>query len=176
VDPETLIEDLAQVMAASIVESLVKESIEQPIALLELNYHYADVYVPLLAWKSVREVSAQLADQSFSFLDFDYSGPQPETLPFERLFAQLEQMMAEKSNMELGRIMLIKAAYPLTRSKLFGKIKVNDDFIAFAIDWSIEGHSNEQFEEILLECGAELNVLENWKQKGMLPLHQDPDS
>jgi hypothetical protein len=92
-----------------------------------------------------------------------------ETLPFEKLFAQLEQMMEERDDSNLGRIMLRKAAYLLTRDALFGKVKVSDDFAAYAIDWSIEGHSDARFEEILGECGVQVGVIEIWKQRGMLP-------
>jgi hypothetical protein len=65
--------------------------------------------------------------------------------------------------------MLRKAAHLLTKNKLFGKVKVSDDFAVYAIDWSLEGHSDEDFEEILKECGVEADVIEHWKQTGMLP-------
>ena len=71
--------------------------------------------------------------------------------------------------MDLGRSMLRKAAYILTRNKLFGKLNITEDFTAYAIDWFIEGHSDAHFEAILRECGVEAGVIEKWKQKGILP-------
>jgi hypothetical protein len=172
--PESLTESLAEAMARSIADILAKQDLIQPIALLELSYHYADVYIPLLVWKSAREVEEQSAREAFDFINKYHDAVQVEILPFEQLFAQLEQMMDERGNTGMGSTMLRKAAYLLTRNKLFGKVKVSDDFAAYAIDWSIEGHSHADLEEILLECGLGEDVIETWKQKGMLPgLEQD---
>jgi len=170
IDPESLVESLARAMAISISETLVDQNLEQPIALLELSYHYADNYDPLLVWQTVQEVAEKLANNEFDFIP-DYYGAavQVEMLPFEKLFAQLQQIMEERDDSNLGRVMLRKAAYLLTRDALFGKVKVSDDFAAYAIDWSIEGHSNAHFEEILGECGVQVDVIEIWKQRGMLP-------
>jgi hypothetical protein len=170
IDPESLVENLARAMAISISETLVDQNLEQPIALLELNYHYADNYNPLLVWQTAQEVAEKLTNNEFGFIpDYYDDAVRAETLPFEKLFAQLEQMMEERDDSNLGRIMLRKAAYLLTRDALFGKVKVSDDFAAYAIDWSIEGHSDARFEEILGECGVQVGVIEIWKQRGMLP-------
>lgn len=167
--PESLTESLAEAMARSVSETLADQNIEQPIAFLELSYHYADNYSPILVWHTAQDVADKVASNEFDFIP-DYSDTlQVETRPFEILFAQLQQMMQELNNSNLGRILLRKAAYLLTKNALFGKVNVSDDFAAYAIDWSIEGHSNESFEEILRECGVRADVIEIWKQKGILP-------
>lgn len=168
--PESLVESLAEEMAGLIAETLADQHLTQPIALLELSYHYADNYIPLLVCQSAQEVAEKLANEEFTFIpDYYDDALQVETKPIEHLFARLEEMMEEKDDMKLGRKMLRKAAALLTRSKLFGKMKVTDDFAAYAIDWSIEGHSDAHFEEILLECGVEAGTIKIWKQKGILP-------
>jgi hypothetical protein len=168
--PESLMESLAEAMALSVSKALADQGLEQPITLLELNYHYADNYIPLLVWQTAGEVEERLANNEFDFHhDAYHNSPQVEILPFERLFAQLEQMMEERDETDLGRVMLTKAASLLTKNKLFGQVRVSHEFTAFAIDWSIEGHSDEEIEQILRECGMEEEVAKIWKQKGMLP-------
>src|SRR5580658_6444019 len=46
---EGLTERLAVEMAGAIVTALIEENIETPLAVLELSYHYADSYLPILA-------------------------------------------------------------------------------------------------------------------------------
>jgi hypothetical protein len=166
---ESIIENVAQEMAKSISEALAQQDIEEPIAFLELNYHYADNYIPLLVWKTAREVEDQLANNEFEFINEYHDAIQPDRVSFEKLFAMLELMMDESDDASLGRVMLRRAASLLTTNKLSGIVKVSNDFAAYAVDWSIEGHSNEHFEEILLECGVKANVIKEWKKKGILP-------
>ncbi len=166
--PEAVADSLAGIMAASIAEALASQDIEEPIALLELSYHYADNYNPILVWQTVHEVEAKLSDRESIFpLDY-YNALNIDTLPYEGLFAQLEKLMDDDDDCDLGRSMLMKTAFLLTTNKLFGKVKVSDYFAAYAIDWSIEGHSDEDFEEILLRCGLEASGIETWKQKGII--------
>jgi hypothetical protein len=167
--PDALVESLAEAMAALTVEAISNQRLTKPIALLELGYHYADNYIPLLAYQSAEDVAEKIARKESAFIP-DYSDYlNVEIKPIENLLAQLEQMMDDQSNMDLGRRMLRKAAYILTRTKLSGKLNVTEDFAAYAIDWSIEGHSDAHFEEILIECGVEAGVMGKWKQEGILP-------
>jgi len=167
--PESLMESLAEALAALIVETIANQRLTKPIALLELSYHYADNYIPLLVCQTAQDVAKKIANREFVFIP-DYSDYRNvEIKPIENLFTQLEQMMDDQSNMDLGCTMLRKAAYVLTRTKLSGKLNVTEDFAAYAIDWSIEGHSNAHFEEILRECGVEAGVIGKWKREGILP-------
>ena len=167
-DPESLMDELAANMAQAVLAALASAEIEEPIALLELSYHYADNYYPLLVYQSAQEVEDALENEDFSFTPTYYDDAvSVDRSPFERLFAQLGQMMEERDDMQLGRRMLRKTAELLTTYQLFGEIAVTDDFAAFAIDWSIEEHSEEHFQEILLECGVEPAHLEFWRKKGL---------
>ena len=166
--PKSLVESLAEAMAGLIVETLANRWLAKPIALLELSYHYADNYIPLLVCQTAEDIAKKIANKESAFIP-DYNDYlNVEIKPVEHLFAQLEQMMDNESNMDLGRNMLRKTAYILTRNKLFGKLNVTDDFAAYAVDWSIEGHSDAHLEEILTECGVEADVVRKWKQMGML--------
>ncbi|WP_343305774.1 hypothetical protein AAHN97_01290 [Chitinophaga niabensis] len=170
IDSETLTDSLARELAKSICEKLARQVNELPIALLELSYQYAYNYIPYLICQSEEEVAVKLAGKENVFVN-DYSNLlDVETKPFERLFAQLEQMMEAEDDWELGRTMLRKTAGLLTKSKLFGRLQVTENFAVYAIDWSIEGHSDADFEVILIECGVEMEVIKLWKQGGMLPL------
>jgi hypothetical protein len=155
-------------MAALIVETIASQKPTKPIALLELSYHYADNYIPILVCQTALDVAEKLSKKEPVFLSGYRDYLEVDIDPVENLFAQLELMMDDQSNMDLGRRMLRKTAFILTKTKLSGKLNVMADFAAFAVDWSIEGHSNAHFEEILKECGVEENVLEKWKQEGIL--------
>lgn len=166
---DSVVESLATAMAKLIAETLASKNIPEQIAILELSYHYADRYLPLLTCQSVDEVKQKLANKEFAFSPGFSNMIQVEIKPVEKLYAQLEQMMDESYDMDLGRKMLRETASILTRNKLFGNANASQDFAAYAIDWSIEGHSNEDIEEILRECGADDGMIGIWKQKGFLP-------
>jgi len=169
-DLAALIDKLASAMASAIVEVLTYQNIQEPIALLELYYHLGDNYHPILSWQSTKEIEEKIQRGDIPFINDKYGGPGVDITPFEDLFVLLEQMMNENDDMEPGSVMLRKACTILTEGKLFGKIEATEDFAAYAIDWSIEGHNDEEFEEILSECGVTQDVIAIWRQKGMLPL------
>jgi hypothetical protein len=167
--PETLVDTFSAALAESIAKALEDQPPAQPIALLELSYHYADVYIPSLVCQSAQKVAERIANKDFPFIPDDYySALKIETKPLEHFFAQLDQMMKEDANAELGRKTLRKAASILTRNKLFGKLEVTEDFAAYALDWSVEGYDDANFEEILVECGVEQHVISKWRKSGML--------
>ncbi|WP_343668408.1 hypothetical protein [Chitinophaga sp.] len=167
--PEALIEKLARLMAESIVNTLQDNEMELPLALLELGYHYADNYLPLLGIQSQQQVAQKQKNGELVFITDNYLDSIIDITPFEDGFAQIEQMMEEQDDMNIGCTALRKAAAILTETKLFGKIKTTTDFAAYAIDWSIEGHNNEELEEILLECGVKPATITTWKENNFLP-------
>ncbi|SIO14386.1 hypothetical protein [Chitinophaga niabensis] len=165
---ETLVESLSEALARSIAETLTRQVKELPVALLELSYHYGDNYIPYLVCQSAQEVATKLANGNSVFIGDYQDALDLEIESLEKLYAQLEQMMEDMGTGELGRKMLIKAARHLTRSKLFGKLQVTEDFAAYAIDWTIDGYGDGEFEKILLECGVEPTIIKLWKHTGML--------
>lgn len=162
---DELIEKLAQAMAQSIVSSLTHHETTSPLALLEINYHYADNYFPLLVSQSQQEVEQRLENGGEVFFHDKYDDSSPlDITSFEDYFAQMEQLMEEQDNWDIGRIALRRTAAILTETKLLGKIKTTTDFAAYAVDWTVEG-GREDLEEILLECGVKPETLDLWKEK-----------
>jgi len=175
VSPEVNVADLSnrlsREMADSIVETLLKKNIEQPLATLELSYRSVANYMPSLVPKSLADwddiIAARGTEVDFTLLFI----PGYETLlsmdapALERPLQQLMQIIEQTKDYDLGRNMLRKTAFLLTRGKLNGKIAVNDNFIAYAVDWEGEG---QEFEEILRDCGQSEEVIADWKKKGWI--------
>ncbi|WP_343693181.1 hypothetical protein [Chitinophaga sp.] len=166
--PEALIEKLAQSMAQSVTHTLQQYEMELPLALLELGFHYADNYLPLLGIQSQQEVEQRHLKGEFAFITDNYIDALIDITPFEDLFAQMESLMEEQDDMNIGVKALRRTAAILTETKLFGKIATTGDFTAFAIDWSIEGHSTEELTGIFLECGVQPDTINKWKQSNFL--------
>ena len=174
---EDLIDNLAEKMSGSIMEALVKQDFEEPIVLLELFYKCVDRYVPLLKVRFLsekEEIIQMNGDEGMEGLDaFEMlflSGSGDLIIidheAVERPLQQLVQLMEAKSDYDPGTTMLRKTALLLTQHKLDAKVAVSDDFVAYAIDWEMEG---QQFEEILLECGQTSQIIEAWRAQGLLP-------
>ncbi|WP_440133575.1 hypothetical protein [Chitinophaga sancti] len=168
---EALVEKLSMAMAQEITNTLHHQEINEPLALLELGYHYADNYLPLLGIQTQQQIAERRDKGELAFITDNYLDAIIDISSFEDLFAQMEQLMEEKSDMKIGRTTLTRAAAILTETKLFGKIKTTGDFAAFAIDWSIEGHSTEHLVEILLECGVKKETITKWKENKLLVSH-----
>jgi hypothetical protein len=64
--------------------------------------------------------------------------------------------------------MLRKAASILTTTRLLGRIPVDDEFLTYVIDESVEGDEPEDFKEILLECGFTEELVTAWDERGWL--------
>jgi hypothetical protein len=166
-DADTITSRLAQQMAEVIVTKLSEEPLELPLAYLEVVYHYADSYLPLLCYLSENDVKEKQKNKEFIWTA-DLRDPIEIPLaPFEDLFVQMETLMQEEDNMDAGRNMLTKVATTLTTTQLLGKIQATADFAAIAIDPSIEGHSTEELIKILQECGVTDATISQWKQKNM---------
>jgi len=163
---------LAALIAGAVVDALIKNKVEIPVAIVELSYTYVYTYLPVVIARSEsvkQDVIANCGENIWEglFLDFDEL-LHLKTDTFERLFEQFIQIMEKTDNYESGRAMLRKSATLLTKSKLLGKVSVADEFVAYAIDKSVEGHSNEAFKKILKECGLEENIIEAWNKRGWL--------
>jgi hypothetical protein len=174
---DDLINNLAEKMSGSIIETLLKKGFEEPIVLLELFYRRVERYCPFLKVRFLSEKEELIRmseDERKKGLDlfelFFLSGSgelinvDHETI--ERPLLQLMQLMDAKENFNPGTTMLRKTALLLTQNKLNGKLPVSDDFVAYAIDWEMDGR---KFEEILMECGQTPEIIQNWRAKGLLP-------
>jgi hypothetical protein len=159
-------------MADAIVSALLEAKVKQPLASLSLGYRSVSNYVPVLEPMTMADMEDAIQaygeelDWEILFL------PRAEGLIFvkksemEEQLKQLIDIMEGSQNFKIGRIMLRRAAFLLTRGKLDGKIAVSEDFVAYAIDWEGEGHD---FEQILRECGQREEVIADWKKRGWIP-------
>lgn len=174
---EDLINKLAEQLAGSIIETLLKGNIEEPLVLLELSYRRVDRYLPNLKPRFLSEKDEIIRmgeDEAIEGLDlFELlfiSGYENllniDDTAVELPLQQLTQLMDAKEDFNLGTTMLRKTALLLTKNKLDGKLPVSDDFVAYPIDWEMEG---QDFEEILMECGQTPEVIRDWRAKGLLP-------
>ncbi|MES1249046.1 MAG: hypothetical protein ABUL46_00100, partial [Chitinophaga rupis] len=169
---DSLVNDLARQMADAVVEALLKEKIEQPLASLELFYKSVSNYVPLLRPRSLADwedlIAAYGEELNFELL-FLPSGAEDTVKmrqgPWARPLQELMQIMEQEEDYSIGRKMIRKSAFLLTRGKLNGKIAVSGDFVAYAIDWESDGH---EFGEVLRACGQSEEVISDWKKRGWL--------
>jgi len=163
---QDMINNLAEQMEKSIIDFLLTQDIEQPISLLALNYRRGDRYLPHLKVRSLlekEEITSHYKEADVFELLF-ISGFENllylEPDQFEYQLQQLTQLMEQNENYNLGTAMLRKAASILTLNRLDKKLAVSDDFVAYAIDWEMEG---QEFEKILEECGQKPETIALWK-------------
>jgi hypothetical protein len=166
-----LTERLVKEMAEAIVKVLLVEKLKTPIAILELSYHYADSYIPMLTPTSMEDKEAVVTEWEEGiwqglFLSDDWLDARPRGM--ERTFTQFMQQVKNLDGHNRAREMLLKTAKLLTTSRLLGKMPVDEEFFAYAIDHTIEGHSTEDFKDILLNCGMNETQYDLWAQRGWM--------
>jgi hypothetical protein len=170
---QALMATVAGSMATAVVDALEDQKVEMPLSLLELSYHYADVYIPSLSPRSVaftNKISKQHADEDifdliFLATELDHTYLDIASEKFERPFTQLMQIISKEEKWEMGSVLLRKVAHILTTEKLFGRLPVGEEFAAYAVDWGME---MEDFEDVLRECGVTGKVISSWKERGWL--------
>jgi hypothetical protein len=166
---EGLVERAARQMAEMVVEVMLANKVASPIAIVELAYHYADSYLPVISYVSAKE-KAEIIESGMQvyealFLnmgDFLYSDLSSIERPFTQLIQQVNDL---DDGHDMARGMQRKVAFLLTKSGLFGRIPVDNNFLAYAIDNSIEGHDADDFRQIMLECGMEESVFNEWDRR-----------
>lgn len=167
-----LADRLAHEMAHAIVNALLEADIETPLAILQLTYRYADTYMPTLNPLSVtekEEVTADDTDNIWEGLFLNQNWLRRTQLKgIEKTFTQFMNQVRSHGAHDTARGMLQKTSALLTASRLFGRIPVDPEFFAYAIDNSIEGHDAEDFKEILLNCGMPEQQCEEWDKRGWL--------
>lgn len=170
-DLQEISDRLASLIAESVVDTLVKNKVESPVAMVELGYQYVYTYLPVVISRpeSLKQEVIEGGENIWEglFLGFD-DLLHLDTIKFERLFEQFMQIIENTKDYKIGTRMLRKSASLLTKNRLMGKIPVADEFFTYVIDHSVEGHSKDEFEEILKECGMEDNIIEDWNRRGWL--------
>jgi hypothetical protein len=162
---------LAVEMSEAIVSALLEEQMETPLAILQLSYHYADSYLPILNPLSIKEKVEVIANNTTVweglFLN-DNLLYRKELKGIEKTFTQFMNQVDTLEAHNKAREMLQKTSALLTASRLHGLIPVDTEFFAYAIDHSIEGHDAEDFKAILLNCGMPEQQYEKWRERGWI--------
>ena len=163
---------LATELAEAIVNALSEEKLETPLAILQLSYHYADYYKPTLNPLSVKEkndIITTRKNETWQWLFLNDNWLHHIQLKgIEKTFTQFMNQVFTLGAHDAARGMLQKTAALLTASRLQGRIPVDPEFFAYAIDNSIEGHDAEDFKDILLNCGVPDAQYEKWRARGWM--------
>jgi len=165
--PDIVIDQLSEKLANLITDKLEAASLSQPLVIVDLFYHYADVYLPLISYLTIDQLEKALGSGGFLLLEEKTGSISIDPEPVEE---QMEQMMELEWNQEglhdIGRKMIRKTASILNKTRLWSRVPTHDLFGAYAADVTIEGHSREEWEEILTSCG--MNELQRaaWRRLG----------
>ncbi len=173
-----LSERLSRKLAELIIIILAEQEFISPLSLLVISYQCVGNYWPSLVAITGELKDELIRDERYSFLEA-FLAECHNMLPIRRNdylqyfnksnidadFQEFIQMITKKDNWNAGTKMLRKVSNILTTSKLEKKINVTDDFVAFPIDWELEG---SELEKIIAQCGAEKKKIKEWKQLGWL--------
>ena len=69
-------------------------------------------------------------------------------------------------NLDHATGMIRKTCYLLTTNRMYGKVPVHADFIAYAVDWSMT-FEEEEIYQILIDCGITAATMTKWKELGL---------
>lgn len=173
VNIQQLVTEVAEKMAAAIVDELEKQEVETPLSLLEISYRQVSAYVPMLSPRSLaftNDITRKYEDEDvfdliFLATEMDQPYLQINPAPFERPFTQFIQIIEKEDKWDMANSMLRKVALILTSTKLLQRIPVGEEFAAYAVDWEAD---MEEFEEVLRECGTSPKLITTWKERGWL--------
>lgn len=155
-----LSDNLSKKIANRIVNVLTKMDFESPLFCLQLSYRAVVNYWPslipvTLKFKNwVKDEEGPFMAQPGDFISVDDENSEEE-------FTEFCRIIDEKESWNTATNMLRNVAKILTLSGLDYKIKVTDDFIAFPIDWELEGR---ELGKILIQCGADKAKVKEWKK------------
>lgn len=97
------------------------------------------------------------------YSDRDFTEVQSNTA--ERLLQAFLGQVVKAGDYEIAKKMMQRTAWYLTTGKLDQKVTVSDQFIAYAVDWSL---APDEVDEILIACGMPEVQLNGWKEKGII--------
>lgn len=166
VSTEKLIDQLAENLAKLITDHLEAASISGPLVIIDLFYHYADVYFPLVSYLTIDGLEQALASGGFLLYEQKDGQIMLDPTPVEKQMDQMMQLEWDQEMPDIGRRMIRKTAANLNRTRLSGRVATHDLFGAFAADGTIEGHSPEEWKEILTACRVEDELQAAWKRLG----------
>jgi hypothetical protein len=165
---EHALDKLANRLAALIIDTLVANNVQQPVALLDLSYRTIRSWVPTINAASQSDKEAVLENWQGKdvfenlFIPPSYNSIDLDIAHIERTWRQFFDHVDSKDRWDLGKKMLRRAARLLTLGKLGGKLAVTDEFVAYALDGEFEIN---QLPDVLLDCGLPETTLLKWKEK-----------
>jgi len=162
------IDELSEKLAILITDHLEAVSIVEPLVIVDLFYHYADWYLPLVSYITIGGLEKSLASPGGFAIYEQKVGPiQLDHRPLDEQMDQLMELEWSQQGLpDMGRRMIRKTAAILNQTRLWGRVITHDLFGAYAADGTIEGHSLEEWEEILTACGITKEQQAAWKHLG----------
>lgn len=163
---QVITKELSESFCDVLTDTLKEQHFDSPLFSVELSYRQCDNYIPhlvVLTGRQKNEVIAAGGQNIFINGEFIYTTNIPANL--EKLYVEFYNRIETKNNWNAGRKMLIETAKLLTTSLLKGAVPVTEDFIAFPMDWELEGHT---IKKILLQCGASKIDVKQWEEYGWL--------
>ena len=167
---QELSDQVAAQIANAIAESISSSDIKSPIAIMQLSYQEVGNYEPFVTVITDEDQKTILENLPKDDLleELFITGRQElniDSSKFERLLTAFMNKVEESENYDLATNMIRKAAYLITTQKLTQKLNLSDDFIAFAVDWSL---IPDDLPQMMLECGMTPERLKWWQSKGVL--------
>ncbi len=155
---------LTQKIANRIIEVLLAMAFESPLFCLQLSYRSVSNYWPSLIPVTLK-FKNWVKDEEGPFMaqPGDFISVNDENI--EEEFTEFCRMIDEKESWNAASNMLRNVARILTLSKLDNKIKVTNDFVAFAVDMELEGR---ELDKIIIKCGADKASVKQWKKLGWI--------
>lgn len=154
-----LTEQVVSKLSEAVLAALRESTFDAPLALLELSYRDGERYVPLLVPMTTADetsgltLAAEIDAKRWLALDDNTAAPE---------LTELEQRAGESGT---ALVKMLRSVARTVTERARAELPVTPDFVAFAIDWEIEG---EKLKKILGECGASAEQLRAWKKQRWL--------
>jgi hypothetical protein len=156
-----LAERLSARIAATVLARLRKAKLAAPLVALELSYceqdHHIPLLIPLTQKDQINSITLAAEIDPKRWIRLSEEDFAPEITAFN-------QRVEASQNPAAVAKMLRTAARRVTESAA-KELPVVEGFVAFAIDWELEG---DEIVKILKQCGAAPKRLHEWKKHGWL--------
>lgn len=167
---EELQEEVAQRMAADVVDTLVAYGVDVPLAVLEVGYRVIANYMPMLRVVSRADWTAYVEENGeeelFALLVIGGDAEYIELIPqnSDHLFTAFNAHLKTLDIYEPAEAMIRRTAQLLTAGLVAAKLSVTEDFIAFSADWSMA----DDLDEVLTDGGMPKNQIADWRKRGII--------
>lgn len=154
-----LSEKLSEKLAKDILARLKKTKFGARLVALELSYRYPQHHIPQLIPLTERDEVESLT------LAAEIDSKRWIELSEEDFVPEITQFNERVQDSETAVAKMLRAAALLVTKAAPKAIKVTPGFVAFPIDWELEG---DDLGKILKQCGASPAKLREWKNQGWL--------